>query len=89
MLISKIKAGYVGNYHFNSKGKEEMYYVLQFLYHGQTEEEKFKGINKATIIQVFTDVDTYQNICELDFGTEVELTASASLESGKIYYKVG
>lgn len=89
MLIQKLKAGFIGNYHFHSKDKKDTYYVLQFLCHNSSEEEKFKGINKAIIVPVFTDVKTYQEMIQKKIGETVELSVSCSLDTGKIYYKVG
>jgi len=88
MFIDKISAGYVGNYLIHSKEKKETYYIIQCLVYSQSEDEKFKGVNRANLVRVFVPVETYQQITQMSVGSNIDLEMSFSLETGKVYYKV-
>ncbi len=75
----------IGYYHFNSKDKKQIYYVVQLLH---SEEDKIRCNLKGTMINVFVEDDVYQKIAQLDIGTLVKVEILPNLSTGKIYYRV-
>ena len=75
----------IGYHHFSSKEKKELYYVVQVLYNSLDVE---RSNNKATMINIYTDDETYKKVCQMSIGQVLNVQMIPNLETGKIYYKV-
>ena len=75
----------VGFYHFSSKDKKQIYYVVQVLYN-KTDLEHAN--NKANIINIFTTDDVYKKACAMSIGDTLNIEMTPNIENGKIYCKV-
>ena len=75
----------VGHYSFNSKDKNNKYFVAQCLY---SNNDLSNGNLKGTMINVFCNADEYERIKELNIGTILKVQVSSSFETGKLYYKL-
>lgn len=79
------KMSFVGHYHFNSKDKQDMYYVVQCLY---VEDDVSQGNKKGSLINIFVKKDIYENVSVLDIGTTLEVEVLPNLDTGKIFYNI-
>lgn len=75
----------IGYHHFNSKDKKQIYYVIQVLH---SDNDLTRGNMKGTMINIFTDDDTYKKISELDIGSVIKIEIRPNLSTGKLSYKV-
>ncbi|MEI3394846.1 MAG: hypothetical protein V8R82_03950 [Clostridia bacterium] len=75
----------IGYHHFSSKEKKQLYYVVQVLYNSLDIE---RSNNKATMINIYTDDETYKKVCQMSIGEVLKVEMIPNLETGKIYYKV-
>lgn len=72
----------VGYYTFNSKDKNNLYYVLQFL--NNTDDSA-----KASLINVFVDKNTYERVTDdYGIGSLLNVECSINYDTNKVYYKV-
>lgn len=76
---------YVGNNTFSSKEKDKIYYVVQVLYN---ERDVGRGTNKATLINIFTDDETYKRFVGAEVGSTVKVEIKPNMSTGKINYKI-
>lgn len=74
----------VGYFHFSSKDKTQIYYVLQFLHN---ESDKTRGTERGTIINAFVDEEIYKKIFGSDIGTVYKVEIKPNLNTGKINYR--
>lgn len=75
----------IGYHHFSSKDKKNIFYVVQVLYNSTDIE---RSNNKATMINIFVNDDTYKKVCHMSVGEVIKVEMVPNLETGKIYYKV-
>lgn len=85
MQNQQINMVLVGHYHFSSKDKSHIYYVIQCLY---VEDDISRGTKKGTMINIFTDDLTYQKVSKLDIGSALDIEVKPNLNTGKVNYKV-
>lgn len=76
---------FVGNNTFSSKEKDSIYYVIQVLHN---ELDVGRGTNKATLINIFTDDETYKKFVGAEVGSTVKVEIRPNLSTGKINYKI-
>lgn len=75
----------IGYYHFSSKDKKQIFYVVQVLYNTTDVE---RSNNKATMINIFTTDEIYKKVCQMSVGESLKIEIVPNLEKGKMYYKV-
>ena len=76
---------FVGNMSFSSKAKDKIYYVVQVLHN---EIDVTRGTNRATLVNIFTDDDTYKKFVGAEIGSTVKVEIKPNLSTGKINYKI-
>ncbi len=76
---------FVGNISFSSKAKDKIYYVVQVLHN---EIDVSRGTNRATLVNIFTDDDTYKKFVGAEIGSTVKVEIKPNLSTGKINYKI-
>ena len=73
----------IGHYSFVSKDKSNTYYVLQCI----TRDDA--NVTKGILINIFTDVDTYNEVLKnYDIGSDISVVSSINYSTGKVYYSV-
>ncbi len=82
---SIVDVTYVGHNHFCSKDKSALYYVIQVLFNSV---DVSRNINKATLINIFVDDKTYQDLCSLEVGSSLKVEVTPNLATGKVSYKI-
>lgn len=74
----------VGYFHFESKDKKNIYYVVQCLVN-----KKENNNNKGSMINIFVDDDLYKRIIsDYDIGSVLKVNVKPNFETGKLSYKV-
>lgn len=73
----------VGYYHFNSKDKTKIFFVVQCLYSSvDLSNDNLRG----TMINIFVDENVFNKVKSMDMGTSLDVQVSSNLETGKLYY---
>lgn len=75
----------LGYFHFSSKDKKEIFYIVQVLYN---DFDAVHVNNKATMINIYITDEEYKKICQMTTGTVIKVEIIPNFETGKIYYKV-
>ena len=75
----------VGFYHFASKDKTKHYYVVQAL---SNENDVSKGINKASVVDVFVSEEIYNSIMNREIGDVINVQVIPNLSTGKLSFKI-
>lgn len=79
------KMSFVGHYHFKSKNKQDMYYVVQCLH---VDDDVSQGNKKGSLINVFVNNDIYEKVSALDVGFTLDVEVVPNLNTGKIFYNI-
>lgn len=76
---------FVGHNHFCSKDKNNIYYVIQVLFNSV---DISRNTNKATLINIFVDDKSYQDLCQMEVGSSLKVEVRPNMETGKVSYKI-
>lgn len=76
----------IGYFHFESKEKKQIYYVVQALH---SDNDVSKSIKKGTLINIFVPDEDYKKIISsYDIGSLIKVDVKPNFETGKLSYRV-
>ena len=81
-----VQMNLIGYHHFKNKEKTEDYHIVQCAYYENVNEQIAQV--KATIIPVFVDLKTFQEIANKNIGDVLDIEIKPNLVTGKIHYRV-
>lgn len=81
-----VQMNLIGYHHFKNKEKTEDYHIVQCAYYENIDEQRAQV--KATIIPIFVDLKSFQEIANKKLGDVIDVEIKPNLTTGKIHYKV-
>ena len=81
-----VQMNLIGYHHFKNKEKTEDYHIVQCAYYENIDEQRAQV--KATIIPIFVDLKSFQEIANKKLGDVLDVEIKPNLTTGKIHYKV-
>lgn len=81
-----VQMNLIGYHHFKNKEKTEDYHIVQCAYYENIDEQRAQV--KATIIPIFVDLKSFQEIANKKLGDTIDVEIRPNLTTGKIHYKV-
>lgn len=81
-----VQMNLIGYYHFKNKEKTEDFHIVQCAYYENIDEQRAQV--KATIIPIFVDLKSFQEIANKKLGDVIDVEIKPNLTTGKIHYKV-
>ena len=75
----------VGYYHFTSKDKTKVFYVVQVLF---SENDLSQNTNKGTLLNIFVNDNIYNTVSNSNFGDLLPVKISTNFSTGKLYYSI-
>ena len=81
-----VQMNLIGFHHFKNKEQTEDYHIVQCAYYETKDEQRAQM--KAVIIPIFVDLKSYQEICNKNLGSVIDVEVTPNLITGKVRYKV-
>ena len=74
----------VGHYSFQSKDKQNTFFVIQCL---ATEKKQNNGL-KSVLVSIFVEATEFAEIAAMDYGSELTVQSTINFETGKASHKI-